>query len=115
MEEYFGEREHQNETRANARHGGSGDFFTCKRTKGKDETLSNNPKVQAAKTEIVKKRKRTNVVMATQTALVADTKRAKNAKQRSDALTTIAPNRKLVSLVEKRKQLLSDQATWLQQ
>ena len=50
--------------------------------------------------------------MAKQAAVVADTKRAKHAKQRSDALTTIVPNRELVSLVAKRKQLLSDRATW---
>ena len=55
MEESFGWRDHQKETRADARHGGAGVFFTRERNKGKDEALSNDLKVQVAKTEPLKK------------------------------------------------------------
>ena len=71
----------------------------------------NDPKVQVAKTELLKKRKRKNVLLASQAAAAAGTRRAKHAEQRSDALMMIVPNRGLVSLVEKRKQSLKDRAT----
>ena len=103
MEESFGWRDHQKETRADARHGGAGVFFTRERNKGMDEALSNDLKVQVAKTELQQKRKRKHDVLASQAAVTAETKRAKHAQQRSDALTMIVPTGELVSLVENRK------------
>ena len=103
MEEFFGERGHQKETRANARHGGAGNFFTRERNKGMDEALSNDPKVQVAKTELQQKRKRKNDVLASQAAVATETKCAKHSQQRIGTFTMIVPTGELVSLVENRK------------
>ena len=71
--------------------------------------------MQVAKTKLLKKRKQKNVLLVSQAVAAAGTRRAKHAEQRSDALMMIVPNRELVSLVEKRKQLLKDRATRYQQ
>ena len=110
MEEGFGERNHQVETRADMRYAGTRDFAQKEKYKAKDQAQRNHPSVQVKVEKYKQKRKYCNaqedgVQRISEIQQQAQLKRQKRIERRSQVLQLVVPETQLLSLKGERERL----------
>jgi hypothetical protein len=110
LEESFGERNHQYESIADRRHGGTRDFALREKIKAKEEAQFNHPAVQDKVSNINNKRKRTyQLARLTSRQHDAAEKRRKRYEARQNVMDIVVDiNSPLTSLRDQRRQILID-------
>jgi hypothetical protein len=108
LDESFGERNHQYESIADRRHGGTRDFARREKIKSKEQAQFNHPDVKIKVEGIHGKRKRTaSTARKSEVQQTADKKRQKRMEDREASLLFfVAPGSKLKKLEDERKRLL---------
>jgi hypothetical protein len=105
LDESFGERNHQHESIADRRHGGTRDFALREKIKAKEEAQINHPKVQDRVQDIKTKRKRNYEVTRSGVQETAAEKRQRREEARAEVLNFVVPASSLARLRDERKRL----------
>jgi hypothetical protein len=108
LDESFGERNHQHESIADRRHGGTRDFALREKIKAKEEAQFNHPGVQDRVQDIKMKRKRNYEVTKSGVQETAAGKRQRREEARAEVLNFIVPASSLTRLRDERKRLFRE-------
>jgi hypothetical protein len=108
LDESFGERNHQHESIADRRHGGTRDFALREKIKAKEEAQLNHPKVQDRVEAIKTKRKRNYEVTRSGVQETAAEKRQRREEARAAVLNFVVLETSLTRLRDERTRLFRE-------